>query len=327
MWVPYFEWLADVEKLSPAITSTSTPVKDRRPRAWRGRVLRRAVLLLGGVARDRREMESLQVLQLLTAGYEHVLQYVPDGMQVCNARGVHDSSTAELALTLTLSSLRGIPDFVLAQQEGRWVHADYPALADKTVLIFGYGSIGESIEQRLIPFEINVIRVASRARAGDVHGVDELPELLPQADVVIIITPLTPTTRHLVDSRFLASMRDGALLVNVSRGGVVDTDALLAELQSGRLRAALDVTDPEPLPSDHPLWSAPGVLISPHVGGNSSAFLPRARGWSIRRSPSSSPASRSTMSWPARRRRSRSGPNQHRDALGAGVPRLRRWLC
>jgi phosphoglycerate dehydrogenase-like enzyme len=277
VWVPYSDWVADVEKLSPEI-DVDVYTGEGPPPDTVGEVEFYVAPYTFSVASLEivREMKSLRVLQLLTAGYEHVLQYVPDGITVCNAGGVHNSSTAELALTLTLSSLRGIPDFVLAQQHGQWVHADYPALADKTVLILGYGSIGESIEARLIPFEVNLIRVASRARPGGVHGVDELPELLPQADVVIVITPLTPATRHLVDGRFLATMRDGALLVNVARGGVVDTDALVAELQSGRLRAALDVTDPEPLPSDHPLWSAPGVLISPHVGGNSSAFLPRA---------------------------------------------------
>ena len=277
MWVPYSDWVADVEKLSPEI-AVDVYSGEGPPPDTVGDVEFYVATYSFSVASLEltREMKSLRVLQLLTAGYEHVLQYVPDGITVCNAAGVHNSSTAELALTLTLSSLRGIPDFVRAQDDGRWVHADYPALADKTVLILGYGSIGESIEERLIPFEVNLIRVASRARPNGVHGVDELPELLPQADVVIVITPLTQATRHLVDGRFLASMRDGALLVNVSRGGVVDTDALLTELQSGRLRAALDVTDPEPLPSDHPLWSASGVLISPHVGGNSSAFLPRA---------------------------------------------------
>ena len=277
MWVPYSDWVADVEKLSPEI-AVDVYSGEGPPPDTVGDVEFYVAPYSFSVASLEltREMKSLRVLQLLTAGYEHVLQYVPDGITVCNAGGVHNSSTAELALTLTLSSLRGIPDFVRAQDDGRWVHADYPALADKTVLILGYGSIGESIEERLIPFEVNLIRVASRARPNGVHGVDELPELLPQADVVIVITPLTQATRHLVDGRFLASMRDGALLVNVSRGGVVDTDALLTELQSGRLRAALDVTDPEPLPSDHPLWSASGVLISPHVGGNSSAFLPRA---------------------------------------------------
>jgi phosphoglycerate dehydrogenase-like enzyme len=277
VWVPYFEWVADVEKLSSELTVDVFTGEGPAP-AGVGEVdFYVAPYSFSAPALElAREMTSLRVLQLLTAGYEHVLPYVPEGVQLCNARGVHDASTAELALTLMLSSLRGIPDFVRAQQHGDWVHAEYPALADKTVLILGYGSIGEAIERRLLPFEVDVIRVASRARPDGVHGVDELPELLPRADVVVIVTPLTPATRHLVDARFLAAMRDGALLVSVARGGVVDTAALLTELQRGRLRAALDVTDPEPLPSDHPLWSAPGVLISPHVGGNSSAFLPRA---------------------------------------------------
>jgi phosphoglycerate dehydrogenase-like enzyme len=223
-------------------------------------------------------MTSLQVLQTLTAGYEHVLPYLPANVILCNARGVHDSSTAELALTLMLASLRGIPDFVRGQDQGSWRYAEHPALADKTVLILGYGSIGAAIERRLTPFETHIIRVASRARPDDeVHGVDELATLLPRADVVVVSTPLTPSTTRMVDARFLAAMRDGALLVNVARGGVVDTNALLVELTAGRLRAALDVTDPEPLPAGHPLWSAPGVLISPHVGGNTSAFLPRAQ--------------------------------------------------
>jgi phosphoglycerate dehydrogenase-like enzyme len=224
------------------------------------------------------KMPSLRVLQLLTAGFESALPYVPDGLTVCNAHGVHDASTAELALALMLSSLRGIPEFVIGQQQHQWLHVDRPALADKTVLILGYGSIGRAIERRVLPFETKVVRVASKPRPDDdVHGVDELPELLPAADIVVVIAPLTPATRGLVDARFLATMHDGALLVNVARGAIVDTDALLAELRSGRLLAALDVTDPEPLPADHPLWSAPGLLVSPHVGGNSSAFRPRAR--------------------------------------------------
>ena len=277
VWVPYSEWVADVERLSPEL-AVDVYTGLGSPPATVGEVdFYVAPYSFSEPALElAREMKSLQVMQMLTAGYEHVLPYLPDGVTLCNARGVHDASTAELALTLMLSSLRGIPDFVRAQQQGRWAHADYPALADKTVLVLGYGSIGEAIERRLLPFEVNVIRVASRARPDGVHGVDELAGLLPQADVVVIITPLSPATRHLVDGRFLAAMRDGALLVNVSRGGVVDTEALLIELQRGRLRAALDVTDPEPLPGDHPLWTAPGVLISPHVGGNSSAFLPRA---------------------------------------------------
>ncbi|MFE3036850.1 2-hydroxyacid dehydrogenase [Streptomyces canus] len=229
-------------------------------------------------------MTHLRLVQTLTAGVDDVLARLSDivpGVALCNARGVHEASTAELALTLTLASLRGIPDFVRAQQQESWQGAFRPALADKTVLIVGYGSIGSAIEDRLVPFEVaRVARVARSARTterGPVHPLVELPALLPEADVVILSTPLDETTRHLVDAQFLARMKDGALLVNVARGAVVDTKALLAELETGRVTAALDVTDPEPLPPGHPLWQAPGVLISPHVGGPTSAFLPRAK--------------------------------------------------
>jgi phosphoglycerate dehydrogenase-like enzyme len=220
-------------------------------------------------------LPRLRVVQTLTAGVDHVRPFVPEGVALCNARGVHDASTAELAVALTLASLRGIPDFVRAQDEHRWSFATYPSLADRTVLIVGYGSIGAALEQRLEGFECDVLRVARRARDG-VADLSALPDLLPAADVVVLVVPETDQTRGMVDARFLARMRDGALLVNVSRGPVVDTDALVAELQRGRLRAALDVTDPEPLPADHPLWAAPGVLVSPHVGGGTTAFPPRA---------------------------------------------------
>jgi phosphoglycerate dehydrogenase-like enzyme len=220
------------------------------------------------------------VVQTLTAGIDHVQDEVPRGTVLCNARGVHDASTAELAVTLTLASLRGIPRFVRGQDSEKWYAGMYPALADRTVVIVGYGAIGAAIEDRLTPFECEVVRVARSARQearGPVRAMGDLPDVLPGADVVILVTPLTEETRHLVDAEFLARMPDGALLVNVGRGAVVDTKALLAELESGRLTAALDVTDPEPLPAGHPLWHAPGVLISPHVGGSSSAFPPRAR--------------------------------------------------
>jgi phosphoglycerate dehydrogenase-like enzyme len=218
----------------------------------------------------------LSVVQTLTAGYEHVLPYLPDGVTLCNARGVHDASTAELAVTLTLASLRRIPEFVRAQQREEWAFGLYDALADKTVLLVGYGSVGKAVERRLEPFECDVLRVARTARDG-IAGFDALPSLLRRADVVILTVPLNDETRRMVDADFLASMRDRALLVNVARGGVVDTDALLAELRSGRLTAAVDVTDPEPPPPRHPLWTAPGLLISPHVGGSTTAFEPRAR--------------------------------------------------
>ncbi|MGH3343637.1 MAG: 2-hydroxyacid dehydrogenase [Carbonactinosporaceae bacterium] len=220
-------------------------------------------------------MARLRVVQTLTAGVEHVRPYVGAGVTLCNARGVHDASTAELAVTLTLASLRGIPKFVRAHQTGEWHAGFYDALADRTVLIVGYGSVGAAVERRLAGFEVEVLRAARAARDG-VHGLDALPELLPRADVVVLCVPATPHTQGMVDAGFLARMKDGALLVNVARGPVVDTAALLAECERGRLLAALDVTDPEPLPPGHPLWRAPGVLISPHVGGSSSAFLPRA---------------------------------------------------
>ncbi len=229
-------------------------------------------------------MPRLKVVQSLMAGVDDflpALASLPPGTRLCNARGLHDASTAELALTLVLAALRDIPGFVRAQDAGEWRQEFRPALADKSVLIVGYGSIGAAIEDRLVPFECaRVVRVARSPRTtarGPVHPVTDLPELLPDADVVILSTPLTPQTRGLVDAAFLARMKDGALLVNVARGPVVDTEALLAELGSGRLRAALDVTDPEPLPPGHPLWTAPGALVTPHVGGPSSAFTPRAK--------------------------------------------------
>ncbi|MEU1190369.1 2-hydroxyacid dehydrogenase [Streptomyces sp. NPDC005859] len=229
-------------------------------------------------------MSSLEVVQTLSAGIDHVEPALPSlrpGVRLCNARGVHEASTAELTLTLVLASLRGIPDFVRAQDRGEWLGGFRPALADKNVLIVGYGSIGSAIEDRLAPFEVaRVARVARSWRTtarGPVHPIAELPALLPDSDVVILCTPLNESTTGLVDAGFLARMKDGALLVNVARGAVVDTEALLAEVESGRLTAALDVTDPEPLPPGHPLWSARGVLVSPHVGGPTSAFLPRAK--------------------------------------------------
>jgi phosphoglycerate dehydrogenase-like enzyme len=226
------------------------------------------------------DMEALQVVQTLTAGVENVRPFVGEGVLLCNARGVHDASTAELGVALILASLRGIPEFVRAQQQERWLVERRQSLADKTVLVIGAGSIGHALERRLQPFECEVRVVGRTARSGpdgEVAGVDRLGELLPDADVVVLLLPMTDETRGMVDAKFLAQLKDGALLVNIARGPIVQSDALLAELTSGRLRAALDVTDPEPLPAGDPLWNAPGLLLSPHVGGNSSAFVPRGR--------------------------------------------------
>ena len=233
-------------------------------------------------------MGSLEVVQTLTAGVNNVRPYVREGVVLCNARGVHDASTAELGVALIVASLRGIPDFVRAQEQRQWLVERRQSLADKKVLVIGAGSIGRALERRLVPFECDVTLVGRTPRpagnggrasgeGGAVVGIDRLAELLPDADVVVLLVPMTDETRGMVDAKFLAQMKDGALLVNIARGPIVQSDALLAELESGRLTAALDVTDPEPLPAGHPLWNAPGLLLSPHVGGNSSAFVPRGR--------------------------------------------------
>jgi len=219
-----------------------------------------------------RLMPDLEVCQLPTAGFEHVLAHLPDGVTLCNAAGVHDASTAELAVGLILSRLRRIDDMARAMPAGDFIHDRYDALADKRVVIVGAGGIGQALARRLEGFECEVILVGRTAREG-VRVRADLDDLVRQADIVVIAVPLEDSTRGMVDAGFLARMRDGALLVNVARGAIADTDAILAE--AGRLSFALDVTDPEPLPAEHPLWRAPGVLISPHVGGNTTAFLPR----------------------------------------------------
>jgi phosphoglycerate dehydrogenase-like enzyme len=225
------------------------------------------------------DMPRLRVAQTLTAGYEEYLPLLPTAVTLCNAAGVHDASTAELAVALALASGRHLDLFARNQLTGTWDHRPGRSLADQRVLIVGYGRIGAAIEARLQGFEVtSVTRVARRGRIGPppVHPIDDLPELLPEADVVFVTAPLTPATEGLIGARELGLLPEGALLVNVARGKLVDTGALLAALSAGRITAALDVTDPEPLPADHPLWRAPGALISPHIGGASTAFAPRA---------------------------------------------------
>jgi phosphoglycerate dehydrogenase-like enzyme len=218
------------------------------------------------------------LVQSLTLGYDGVADFLPKNMTFANAASVHETSTAELALALILASQRAIPDFVRAAQAGRWAPSWHQSLADRTVLLVGYGGVGRAIESRLLPFETTILRLAQHGRSderGRIYARDALRELLPTADVVVVAVPLDETTHHLVDSDFLALMPDASLLVNVSRGAVADTDALLIAAKSGRIRLALDVTDPEPLPDAHPLIALENVLISPHVGGMTSAALPR----------------------------------------------------
>lgn len=211
------------------------------------------------------------LVQSQSLGYDGVAEHLPAGLRYANAVEVHEGSTAELVLALVLATLRGVPQAVRDADRGVWDHRRHPGLAGRRVLVLGAGGVGQQIARRLESFDVDLTVVARTARDG-VHDLDALPALLPAAEVVIVAVPLSPETYHLVDAAFLARMPDGALLVNVARGPVVDTDALLAELRAERLQAALDVTDPEPLPPDHPLWTAPGVLITPHVGGDTDAM-------------------------------------------------------
>jgi phosphoglycerate dehydrogenase-like enzyme len=219
-------------------------------------------------------LPRLRVVQLQTAGYDGMLELTPRHVQLANARGVHDDATAELALGLTIASLRGID--VAVREAGTWRQdTSRRSLADSRVAILGYGSIGRAVADRMLACRAVVTGVASAARDDDLVGrvktIDDVDWAAQH--VVVVVLPLSDATRHVVDAAFLARLADGALVVNVGRGPLLDTDAVLA--QAGRLRFALDVTDPEPLPPDHPLWTAPGVLVTPHIAGGTTAMLPR----------------------------------------------------
>lgn len=221
---------------------------------------------------------NLRLVHTQSTGYDGVREAVGDEVAIASASGVHAAATAELAIGLILASLRGIDAAVRDQQQGLWRPQRRLSLADRQVLLVGIGGIGTEIARRLQPFEVELTRVASSARDdadGHIHGSDELAALARTAEVVIAITPLTDRTRHLIDAKVLAALPDGALVVNVARGAVIDPDALTAEVVSGRLSCAIDVFDPEPIPADHPLRFAENALITPHVGGNTSAFYPR----------------------------------------------------
>lgn len=276
IWVPdqeFHDAVADIDGVEPLLY-------DGRSDAVLGDPAEVEVYVPPFVATPRsREilaaMTNVRLVQLQVAGVDTFLPILREGMVLCNARGVHDASTAEWVVGGIIAAQREFPGFARAQTEGRWDWHMTDALTDRIVMIVGYGSVGAAIERRLVPFETEIVRVARTARDG-VHPVAALPELLPHADVVVLIVPSTTATTGMVDKAFLARMKDDALLVNAARGTVVDTDALLPELTARRLRAVLDVTDPEPLPKGHPLWSAPGVFITPHVGGSTPASRRRA---------------------------------------------------
>lgn len=225
--------------------------------------------------RSLADLPRLRLVQAQSAGYDNLLHILPDGVQLANAYGVHDASTSELTLGLMIAAQRELPRFA---RDRHWQVATTRSLADSRVLIVGVGAVGDAIRRRLAPFEVQITRVGRAARGdehGPIHGIDELPELLPNTDILVLIVPLTSETRGLIGAEELALLPDDALVVNVARGPVVDTDAITAEVTSGRLRMASDVFDPEPLPDDHPLWQADSAFITPHIGGNSAAMLPR----------------------------------------------------
>ncbi|MGB8259109.1 MAG: 2-hydroxyacid dehydrogenase [Terracidiphilus sp.] len=243
-------------------------------------------------------LRGVRLVLSLMAGTEWIPATVGPHVTICNGRGAHSIPTAEWTLTAILASLKNFPFFHDVQREGLWKRrfeaserysmvtgdkrALYPPvmldeLTGKTVLIVGHGSIGQEIERMLAPFRVEVLRVARTARTQPlVHAVTELDDLLPRAEIVVLILPFTAESRGLMGRRQMERMRQGALLVNAARGPIVDTDALVEALQAGRIRAALDVTDPEPLPQGHPLWNCPNVLITPHVAASTPQFAPRS---------------------------------------------------
>ncbi|HKB29306.1 MAG TPA: NAD(P)-dependent oxidoreductase, partial [Streptosporangiaceae bacterium] len=212
-------------------------------------------------------LPRLRVLQSLSSGVDDVLPAVPPGVILCNGRGLHhEEGTAELAVALILAGVRQLPMFVRQQAGAQWRHVRTESIEGKRVLLVGYGAIGAAIEQRLSPFGTSVVRVSRSARPG-VAPFSQLADLAAAADIMVVCVALSESTRGLADARVLAALPAGALVVNVARGAIIDAPALTAELESGRLRAALDVTDPEPLPAQRPEWALPNVLITPHIGG------------------------------------------------------------
>lgn len=225
-------------------------------------------------------LPRLRVVQSFSAGVDWLLPMTPKGVVVCRAVGVHDAPVADWVMAVILAMHRRLPEFIENQRRAAWIRTDgdeFDAkdLEGQSVVIVGHGSIGRALAERMEAFGMRVTGIAQHARE-DALPTSALPDLLPQADVVVDLLPLTPATEKFVDGDFLARMKPGALFVNAGRGRTVDTDALVSVLNAGRIRAALDVTDPEPLPPDHPLWHAPNTLITPHVGGNVPRWQERA---------------------------------------------------
>jgi phosphoglycerate dehydrogenase-like enzyme len=225
-----------------------------------------------------RALPQLRLLQTLNAGFDQWVGRLPPAVALSNARGAHGRATAEWTAAVLLAHYRELTRFATAQGERRWDHHDTASLEGKRIAILGAGDIGTSLQRMLAPFGCRLMLVGRRCR-DDVVSMDDFRSAASEQDVVVLVLPVTPETRGLVDAKFLNGMKDGAVLVNPGRGSLVVTDDLLRETQAGRLRAILDVTDPEPLPADHPLWASPGVTITPHVAGNTAGALGRA--WTV----------------------------------------------
>jgi phosphoglycerate dehydrogenase-like enzyme len=270
--VPDDDWIERLDDLTDRVELSVWDFSSPQPDGWIDLAVRPYTPVPDGLG--DLDPSRLGVLQLQTLGYDGVPDHLPAGITCCNAVGVHEGSTAELAVALLLASQRQVGEF--ARERHEWNRRFTASLLDRRIMLLGHGGIGTEVEKRLEGFDAELVRVAGHRREDDrgiVHGQDEMADLLPTVDAVIVAVPLSPATVGLVGDTFLAALPDDAVVVNVSRGKVADTDAIVR--QAGRIRYATDVTDPEPLPADHPLWDVPGVLVSPHVGGMSSAMGPR----------------------------------------------------
>ena len=214
-------------------------------------------------------MPRLDVVQLPTVGFDAVVPQLPTGVTLCNAAGVHEQSTAELAVGSIITVWRGLDRAARDMVEGTWSHRRGRSLQQARVVVIGAGGVGTAIARTLEPFGC-VTTVLARTRRPGVVPIADLHDILPRTDIVILAVPLTDETAGMVNDDFLSRLPDGSLVVNVSRGSVAVTEDILRH--AGRLEFALDVTEPEPLPKTHPLWSTPSVFITPHIGGDTDAF-------------------------------------------------------
>jgi phosphoglycerate dehydrogenase-like enzyme len=276
IWVPPDTEPDHLQLLPPGVQVREIPRDAIPDRPGRGDIV------VPHVRRDRlRELvdrlDGLRVIQTLSAGVDDYVEFVPPGVTLCDARGVHDIPVSEWVLAAILAMQRELPRYIRQQANRTWQPAPQPEpeVNGMEVLIVGHGSIGQAVAQRLTAFGAHVTGIALHPR-GDTRGIAELDALLPDADAEVVLLPLTGTTRGMVGDKFIARMKPGALLINAGRGPVADTGAITEAVQQGRIRAALDVVDPEPLPQDHPLWQEPGALITPHVAGHSEVFIGRA---------------------------------------------------